>query len=280
MTKTCDLHTHSTYSDGTYSPAELIDAALEIGLSAIALCDHNMTDGLPEFLSAANGKNIDAVPGTEISVDYNGKELHLLALYIHEQYFGQLADIFRRTDKLKDESNRDLIASLNKAGYDVDYETIKASQPNGKFNRAHIARALTEKGYTASIKEAFNTLLRPEHGHYKEPERLKFSDTVSLIKSIGAVPVLAHPFLQLNEAELTDLLPIAKEAGLAGMECLYSEYNESQTRKAFELADKFNLIYSGGSDFHGENKPHIKLGTGMGNLTIPYEWAVKLKSAE
>lgn len=277
MIKTCDLHTHSTYSDGTFTPAELIDVAIATGLSAIALCDHNMTDGLPEFLSAAKGKNIDAVPGTEISVNYNGKELHLLALYIHEQHFEKLADMFRKTDELKDKSSRDLIASLNRAGYDIDYETIKASQSNGKFNRAHVAKELTKKGYTKSIKEAFNTSLKPEHGHYKEPERLDFFDMVNFTKSINAVPVLAHPFLQLSESELETLLPVAKEAGLIGMECLYSEYDEVTTEKAFKLADKFGLMYSGGSDFHGDNKPHIKLGIGTGNLKIPYDWCKKIK---
>lgn len=274
--KICDLHTHSTFSDGTYTPEQIICAAVEIGLSAVALCDHNTVDGLPRFLKAAKGKDIEAVTGAEFSVDYNGKELHLLALFIPESRFSEISDMMYDINMRKEESNRSLIRSLNRAGYDIDFDTIRNSTPNGKFNRANIGAVLTEKGYTKSIDEAFKTLLSPEAGHYKEPGRPSVWEMLSFVRSVGAIPVLAHPFLNLDEGELFEFLPVAKEKGLVGMECLYSQYDEETTLKALAMVDKFNLNYSGGSDFHGNNKPGIKLGSGKGNLKIPYDWAEQL----
>ncbi len=278
--KTCDLHTHSIYSDGTYTPKEIIDSAVNIGLSAVALCDHNTVDGLHDFLSAANNKNIQAIAGAEFSVDYNGTELHLLGLYIPENNFDKVTDLMNDVNRRKMQSNLDLIESLNRVGYKIDYDTIKNSTPNGKFNRAHIAAELTKKGYTNSIKEAFDTLLSPSSGHYKEPKRLRFFEMIDFIKSIDAVPVLAHPFLNLTKSELKNLLPPAKKQGLVGMECYYSLYSTTTTKEAVELAEEFELKCSGGSDFHGDNKPDIKLGIGKGNLKTPYDWAIALKTAE
>lgn len=274
--KVCDLHTHSVYSDGTYTPEEIIDAAINAGLSAVALCDHNTVDGLPAFLAAAEHKNIQAIAGAEFSVDYKGTELHLLGLFIPQGQFAKVSALMNDVIERKKQSNLSLIASLNRAGYAIDYQTIQNSTPNGKFNRAHIAAELTRKGYIESIKHAFRTLLSPEAGHYTEPERLSFLEMVGFIKSIGAIPVLAHPFLNLQESALEDLLPLAKEKGLVGMECCYSLYDEQTTELAFRLAEKYGLKRSGGSDFHGGNKPDIKLGTGKGNLKVPYRWVEEL----
>lgn len=276
--KTADLHTHSVYSDGTLTPSQLVSAAEEAGLSAVALCDHNNVDGLPEFLRAAEGKKLEAIAGTEFSVNHNGRELHLLALFIPEKHFSTVAQLTAPTLESKRQSNINLIASLNKAGYDIDYDTLYNSTPNGNFNRAHVATALMEKGYVKSVSIAIDTVLSPSAGHYKEPDRLDFFETLSFIREIGAVSVLAHPFLNLKDTEIENLLPEAKERGLVGMECLYSLYSNETTRKAVALADKFGLCYSGGSDFHGDKKPDIKLGTGKGNLEIPYSWAISLKA--
>lgn len=275
--KLCDLHTHSVFSDGTYTPTQLVEMAEKAALSAIVLSDHNTVDGLPEFLSAAQSRKVDAIPGAEFSVDYNGTELHLLALFIKETHFTPITALMDDFQKRKAQSNYDLIQALRKAGYDISYEEIQASTPNGKFNRAHIGAELTKKGYTGSIKEAFSTLLSPKHGYYKEPKRPTFWEMLAYIQSIGAVPVLAHPFLNLQEAALLEFLPKAAEAGLVAMECYYSSYDEATTEKALELAARFHLLPSGGSDFHGGNKPDIALGIGKGNLQIPYDWAMALK---
>lgn len=278
MKNFCDLHTHSVFSDGTCTPAELIDEAFSLGLSAIALTDHNTVDGLPDFLAAAEGRDILAIPGVEFSTDYNGKELHLLALFIDPAHFPTVRAVAQDYLRRKAQSNLDLIAALNKAGYEVDYEKLLAQSPNGNINRAHIAAALAEKCYVGSIKEAFQTLLAKGGRFYREPAKPTFWEMLELIKSIGAVPVLAHPFLNLDEDRLRIFLPMAKEQGLASMEVAYSTYDDATTACAARLAGEFGLLPSGGSDYHGNKKPDIKMGIGRGNLQVPAEWVKNLKT--
>lgn len=273
----CDLHTHSNFSDGTDTPKQIIDKALRMGLEAVALCDHDCVDGLPQFLSAAKGKNIKAVAGAEFSVEYKEKELHILALFIPTESFDIITRLMRNEIKRKDKRNRELITKLNEAGYDIDYDVIKSKSENGKFNRVAIANELMEKNYVSSTEEAYRTILSEKQGYYNPGKRIDFFDMIEIIKSIKAVPVLAHPFLQLSEEELEEFLPLAKEHGLAGMECYYSEFTPEQTECALRLCDKFSLKYSGGSDYHGENKPHIELGIGKGNLKIPASFAQELE---
>lgn len=275
----CDLHTHSSFSDGTVAPTVIVDEAIRAGLSAIALTDHNTVDGLPDFIAAAQGKRIDIVPGVEFSVDYSGTELHMLALFIEPKYFAKISLPMQDAMRRKEQSNVDLIESLAKMGICLDYDEIKKSTPNGWVNRAHIARAMTKAGYTASIKEAFDTHLSKSAGHYKEPKRITVWEILEFIRSINAVPVLAHPFLNLSERELTSFLPLAKGQGLIGMECVYSLYDRATTNTSLRMAESLGLLPSGGSDFHGSNKPDIRLGVGKGNLKVPYQWYLDLKAS-
>ena len=275
--KLCDLHTHSTCSDGKVTPAKLVEMALEIGLAGIALCDHNTVSGLPAFLEAAKGQQIEAIAGIEFSVNYGKKEYHLLALGIPESRFQEVAELTRWANEQKEKSNMALVEAINRDGYALDYDKLKAMVPNGVFNRSHVAEELTRLGYTESKKQAFATLLEPDYGYYREPERLMLLDVIPFVKSIGAVPVLAHPFLKTTAEELEEVMPLAKEKGLVGMECYYSEYDAETTEKALEMADKYGLKYSGGSDFHGSAKPHVSLGVGTGNLQIPYRWWLDMK---
>lgn len=277
MERYCDLHTHSVFSDGTCSPREIVNFAEEMGLCAVALCDHNTVDGVPDFLTAVAGKNIEAIAGAEFSVDYQGTELHLLGLFIPPVYFAQISELMTDYTRRKEESNLSLVSALQAAGYSVDYQTIKEKSPQGTINRAHIAAELTEKGYTSSIQEAFATLLSKKGSYYKEPARPSVWDMIDFVRSINAVPVLAHPFLNLSEERLAEFLPEAKAKGLVGMECLYSKYDAQKVKRSIELADTFDLMYSGGSDFHGINKPDIRLGVGRGNLRVPMAWAENLK---
>ena len=277
MKNFCDLHTHSIFSDGTCTPAELIDEAVSLGLSAIALTDHNTVDGLTDFLTAAEGKDILAIPGVEFSTDYNGKELHLLGLFIDPPHFPAIRTVCGDYLRRKEQSNLNLIAALNEAGYKVDYGKLLAQSPNGNINRAHIAAALAEKGYVNSIKEAFQTLLVKGGRFYREPVKPTFWEMLELIKSIGAVPALAHPFLNLDEERLRVFLPMAKEQGLVGMEVVYSTYDDATAACAARLAEEFGLLPSGGSDYHGAKKPDIKMGVGRGNLQVPAEWVCALK---
>jgi predicted metal-dependent phosphoesterase TrpH len=273
----CDLHTHSVFSDGTYNPKEIIEAAKSSGLSAVALTDHNTIDGLPDFIAASHNKNIDIVLGTEFSVDYNGTELHMLGLFIKPEYFSQISEIMQKVMYLKELSNIDLIESLARAGFDLNYDEIKSSTPSGKINRAHIAEAMHKRGYVSSVAEAFRTYLSKSGGYYKEPQRPSAFEIIDFIRSIGAVSVLAHPFLNLTENDLQNFLPKAKDRGLVGMECYYSLYDEETTHLSLCIADELGLLRSGGSDFHGARKPDISIGVGKGNLKIPHEWYLELK---
>ena len=273
---TCDLHTHSTFSDGTLTPRQLLQAARDAGLSAIALTDHNTVAGLPELLAAAPDFPLEAICGTEFSVDYKGTELHLLALFLKPEDFDKITAITEDFHRRKDESNRLLVENLNKAGFDLDYEEIKAAS-GGYVNRAHIGATLTEKGYCASIKDAFKQFLSPRHGYYIPPARPDVFDVIRFVKTIGATAVLAHPFLNLSPEELREFLPAAVDAGLDGIETQYPNFDDAQIRLLEALAAEFGLLESGGSDFHGSNKPLIQIGIGKGNLRVPAELVAPLK---
>lgn len=273
----CDLHTHSTFSDGTFTPAELVAAAEKLGLSAVALTDHNTVAGLPDFLAAGKNSPVETVPGVEFSTEYTGTELHILALYLKEAHFPTVTAMMEDFRIRKERSNEDLVTALAKAGMVINYEALKAAA-GGYINRAHIAAELTRLGYTESIKAAFKRLLAPGAGYYTPPKRLDAYDAIRFIKSTGAVAVLAHPFLNLDEAGLRAFLPQAVEAGLDGMEVLYPRYSPEETVLAEKIAVEFGLLPSGGSDFHGENKPDIALGAGTGKLRVPCYFLDELKA--
>ena len=277
MTTTlCDLHTHSYYSDGTDTPKELIEQAESLGLYAVALCDHNTVRGLPEFLKAAEGKRVTAVPGIEISADHAGTELHILGLFLPLDRLGEVSDLMEAVQIRKRESNRALIEALCAAGYRVDYDAIAGKTPNGDFNRAHIAAALTEQGYTPSISAAFGTLLSEERGFYRPPARLDAYEVIEFLSAIGAVSVLAHPPLNLCEEDLLAFLPCARACGLCGMETRYSSYTPETEARMTEIARAFSLCESGGSDYHGKTKPDTLLMRGKGTLAVPKDFADRL----
>lgn len=277
MANYCDLHTHSTFSDGTLTPRQLLQAACDAGLSAVALTDHNTVAGLPDFLAAAPDFPVQAICGIEFSVDYLGAELHLLALFLRPEHFGTIDAMMADFQRRKEQSNRVLVENLNQAGFRLDYDFIKAAS-GGYVNRAHIAAAMTEKGYAGSIKEAFKNYLSPKHGYYVPPQRPDVFETIHFIRSIGAVAVLAHPFLNLDESALLEFLPEAAKCGLDGMEVLYPTFDAQQTAAAQDFAARFGLLPSGGSDFHGDNKPHIRIGCGQGDLAIPDSFWQSLKA--
>lgn len=275
MKKHCDLHTHSLFSDGTCTPAELIRLAEDAGLGAVALCDHNTVAGLPEFLEAAAGSPVEAVPGIEFSTEYEGKELHILGLFIEPEYYSAVQTLLDDALRRKEQSNLDLIERLRNAGISLDYSKIKA-EANGTVNRAVIAAQMVRSSYCASVKEAFDRWLSPERGYFVPPKRPDAYEIIRFIKSAGAVAVLAHPFLNLGEQELRCFL--AKAEGLDGMEVHYPLFDPGQTALAAQIAEEFGLLRSGGSDFHGANKPDIRIGAGRGDLEVPMICLEKLRS--
>lgn len=276
LIKICDLHTHSTYSDGSDTPFELARLAGECGIGAIALTDHNSVRGLSDFMSA-DVTGVELIGGIEFSTDYGSTELHIIALGVRHEHH---AAITERVDVMLDgkrRANDELVARLISAGYNID--TVRMREGClGDINRAHIATELVRCGYVKDRSEAFATLLRKGGEFYIEPKRLDVYETIAFIKSMGLASVLAHPLLNLSRAELEDFLPSAIEAGLDAMECIYSEYDEDMTRYSLDLADRMGLIVSGGSDYHGRNKPTISLGKGKGDLVIPLSVWENIKS--
>ena len=266
----CDLHTHSNRSDGSLSPTELVAAAKERGVSVLALTDHNTTKGLAEFMDAGKRYGLTVVPGCEFSTDYGETELHIVGLFLPERSWPEVeryVDVLRQG---KHKSNVLLIQKLRERGCDILYDEVAALTDADEFNRAHVARILQAKGFVHSLDQAFDTLLKPGNGCYFPAKRPDALQTVRFIRSIGGLPVLAHPFLSLDRAGLDAFLPKAKAAGLAAMETRYSLFDEAATEEAAALAERFGLLQSGGSDFHGAAKPAIALGTGRGNLCVPH----------
>ncbi len=272
-----DLHTHSTFSDGTLTPTQLLRAGEQAGLTAMALTDHNSVAGLPEFMEAAKNSTLHAIAGTEFSTEYRGIELHILGLYIPAEAYEDVNRILDGFLQRKEQSNIDLVHALRRAGIALDYDTIRESTPDGYVNRAVIAAEMVRLGFCESVKQAFSCWLSPKHGFYVPPKRPDALEVIRFIRRIGAVPVLAHPFLNLDEEQLRGFLPEVKKAGLWGMEVEYPLYDAPQTVLAKQIATDFSLAFSGGSDFHGANKPDISLGKGRGDLLVPDEWLPGLR---
>ena len=275
----CDLHTHSVFSDGTDTPEELVARAGALGLSALALTDHNSVAGLPRFLAAAEGSGVEAVPGIEFSTEYRGGDLHILALFVRQEHYDAVDALVAVPDRLKRESNLDLARKLTRAGYAIDYEALEAATPGGHVNRAHFARELVRLGHAETVEDAFQRFLKQRCGYYTPPERLSALETVSFIRRIGAVCVLAHPWLNLKTQDaLEGFLDEAVPLGLDGMEVRYSKFSPEESNLALEIAERYGILPSGGSDYHGfAVKPDIAMGTGRGNLEVPGEWYLALR---
>ena len=275
--KRCDLHTHTVHSDGTYTPRELVSAAQDIGLSAIALTDHNTVSGLCEFVSAAKESGIEYAAGVEFSTEYEDKELHIIGMFVRPEHYSEIESFIGNLKEKKNEANRALVARLLPLGYEIDYDALLASTPDGYVNRAHIAVEMIRRGYVKSFGEAFDGVLSESAGYYVPPRRRGAFETIDFIKSIGAVSVLAHPLLQLSHSELEVFLSEAVKHGLCAIETQYVRYTEEEREFSSKIARSFSLLESGGSDFHGDNKPYQRLGVGKGDLFVPYEFYERLK---
>lgn len=266
----CDLHTHSTFSDGTLTPEALVELAVKQELGAVALTDHNTVAGCARFTAAAAGKPIHAVCGTEFSTDFGGTELHLLGLFLPPAVFAEMTAFTAKRNAMKEESNRQTIENLRAAGYDISYDELCAAFPGIFRNRSHIAQLLMRRGIVKTVAEAFQKLLDTDCGFYIRPHNPGFFDTIRQIKAWGGVAVWAHPLYHVDISKVYAILPAAAAAGLDGAEVYYSTYSDADTAAMLAAVKAFGLLPSGGSDFHGSVKPDIALGTGRGNLAVPY----------
>ena len=285
--KICDLHTHSNYSDGSLPPVELVRMAENKGLSALALTDHNTAAGLPEFMKAGESSKVITVAGCEFSTEYTlcaddgesrVQELHIVGLFFDESVWGSVEEYVSEHMKNKKISNQNMIKRLQDAGYDITYDEVSAITDAGEFNRAHIARILCRKGYIERPADAFDELLNEGCGFYIPPKRTDVFETIKFIKKNGAVSVLAHPFLELSADELRCFLRAAKPAGLDAIETNYSKFDDEMIKQACAIAGEMELACSGGSDFHGDAKPDVEMGTGRGSLEVPFDYYEDLRS--
>ncbi len=305
-----DLHVHSNRSDGTYSPTELVDYAIEKGLTAFALTDHDTVDGLKEAMEYAaelrtggctytaaaapvcesntaafkdrtpsESQIPEIIPGIELSTEYQGKDIHILGLYIdyENQEFQKYLQDFVDSRTLR---NQKMCALLQDAGIDIRYEDLLEEFPGAVITRAHYAKYMLTHGYIKSLKEAFDRYIGDYCPYFIPREKVTPAQAVELILNAGGIPILAHPTLyHMGDERLETLVAELKDVGLMGIEAIYSTYTAGEERQIRALAGKFDLLISGGSDFHGSNKPGLDLGVGYGKLYVDDSVWKMLKSA-
>lgn len=274
-----DLHVHSVRSDGTFTPAELVDYAVEKGLAAMALTDHDTVDGIDEILEYAKGKPIEVIPGIEYSTEYMGRDVHIVGLFIDHkapEFLGYL-DRFKKSRTVR---NYKLCANLRGAGIDISYEELMGEFPGAVITRAHYAKLLLKKGYVNSSREAFDRYLGDHTPYFVHREKITPKEVIDVTLAAGGLPILAHPLLYgLGKEQLEELVKLLKSQGLMGMETVYSTFLPADERRMKRLAKKYGLLESGGSDFHGANKPGLDLATGYGKLYVDEEVLEKQKRA-
>ncbi len=273
-----DLHTHSNRSDGSLTPTELIEAAIAKGITAIALTDHDTVDGLEEAIAAGEGHPIEVIPGIELSTEYEGKEIHVVGLYVdyHNEEFLARCTEFKESRTTRNQRMCDKLRE--EAGMDITFEKLQAAYPDSVITRAHYARYMLEHGYIKSLPEAFDRYIGQGCPYYIPRAKITPMEAVEIILSVGGIPVLAHPILyHMSDARLEMLVSEMKAVGLVGIEAIYSTYDAREEREIRALAQKLDLEISGGSDFHGAAKPKLELGTGFGKLYVPEEVLTNLK---
>lgn len=281
--KTIDLHVHSNISDGTLTPSEVVDLAVKQNLSAFALTDHDTIKGIDEALRRAeeyqkNGTDITVLPGVEFSVGYKKRDIHILGLLIDHKN-PKLVHILDQLVLEREQRNQKMIKNFQDAGYDITLEELKADSKDAVITRAHFAKLLLKKNYVKSMKEAFDKYLGEDGPFYVNRKFITPEEAIDYILEANGIPVLAHPLLyNLAPSELDSLIERLKSHGLMALEAIYSTYTKKDQDVVRYLASKHHLAITGGSDFHGSNKPDIMLGTGINNLSIPHTLLDTLKS--
>lgn len=265
-----DLHVHSNCSDGTYTPEELVNYALEKNLRAIALTDHDTTEGVRRAQETAKGTGLELIPGIELSTEYNRKDIHILGLGIDIENVHFQNQLKRFQDE-RNIRNEKIITLLQKYNVEITLEQMGKEYPDCVWTRAHFARFLLEHGYVKDMGQAFSLYLGDDSPCFVPRDKVKPFQAINLIHEGGGYAVLAHPLLyHLPYEKLDKLVKSLVDSGLDGIEAIYSTNRFSDESSMRQLAKRYGLAITGGSDFHGDNKPTIDLGSGKGNLQIPY----------
>ncbi len=274
-----DLHCHTTASDGSLTPSELVREAASLGLDAIAITDHDTIDGIPEGLEAAREMNIQIVPGVEISAQVGPWTPHLLGYFI-DYRSTVLRDSLAWMVDARENRNPRLLARLNELGIPVTMKQVRHQAGSDLIGRPHFARALVEIGAVTTVQEAFDSYLGSNGKAHIPKARMDAERAIRTIRESGGVAVLAHPVtLTRVGAELESVLAQLMDYGLQGLEVFYSEHTSDETNIYEALADKLGLVKTGGSDYHGAAKPDIKIGTGLGKLRVESTILSRLEAA-
>jgi 3',5'-nucleoside bisphosphate phosphatase len=283
--KTVDLHAHTTASDGTMTPQELVQQARKQGLAAVAITDHDTIDGVAIAEAEAERVGIEVVPGVEISLEYKGPKvgsrsgwMHLLVFYLPPD--GPLAAELKELQRWRAERNIRIIAKLNELNLTITLEEVAAASGGGQIGRPHFAKVMLDKGYVTTRQEAFDKYLAKGAPAYEDKRRLEPDDAIARARAEGAVPILAHPYsLGLKMDDLIVKVKHWKDMGLCGFEVDYPEHDEAFRDRLRDLSASLKMVASGGSDFHGGNKPFISLGQGVdGNVKVSYHVLEEIKA--
>lgn len=269
MSRSIDLHAHTTASDGSLSPAEIVALGVSSGLTALAVTDHDTLAGLPEASRAAAEAGIELVPGVEIAVEYPFGKLELLGLLIDPDR-GGISDRLKVLQSNRTNRNTIMVAKMQALGIDVTVDELVAEAGGPVVGRPHMARVMVRKGIVHNVQEAFDTYLAAGGPAYVPKDKIEVDEGIALIHDAGGVAIMAHPHsTRLADDELLRELLRLKEIGLDGLECYYSIYSPDRMEALLNLSRRTGLLASGGSDFHGLTKPNIRLGHVDGDLPAP-----------
>ncbi|NJN36079.1 MAG: PHP domain-containing protein [Nitrospiraceae bacterium] len=272
-----DLHLHTTHSDGSCTPTEVVGLAHQAGVTALAITDHDITTGLVEASAAGEALGIEVIPGVEISSSLGSSELHILGYFLDWQD----TRLDERLKTLRDSRHRrnpKIVEQLQSLGIDLTYDEVRALAGSDSVGRPHIARALMDKGVVSSAKEAFDRFLADGKPAYVPRDLPSPAEAIHWIKAARGLAVLAHPtWVRCTDQSLVELVRQLKADGLDGVEVYYSTHAARQTREYLSLAQQLGLLVTGGSDFHGLTKPDIEVGIGKGSLHIPTSLLPKMK---
>lgn len=272
-----DLHLHTTHSDGSCTPTEVIGLAHQAGVTALAITDHDITSGIAEAIAAGEHYGIEIIPGVEISSIMESSELHILGYFLDWQDTA-LNQRFKSLRDSRHRRNPQIVDRLQSLGIDITYDEVRALAGSDSVGRPHIARALMDKGVVTSAKEAFDRFLGDGKAAYVPRDLPSPAEAIRWIKEARGLAVLAHPtWVKVTDQPLAELVRRLKADGLDGVEVYYSTHAARQTRDYLSLAQQLGLLVTGGSDFHGLTKPDIEVGIGKGSLHIPTTLLPKMK---
>jgi predicted metal-dependent phosphoesterase TrpH len=275
-----DLHLHTTASDGVRSPSNLVNHAKEKGLRAIAITDHDTIEGLEEAMAEGRRINFEVIPGIEISAEYSPGSMHLLGYFL-DIHHPLLNERLAYLQKARAERNPKIVEELNRLGIKVTYEDVIKASGGGQVGRPHFAQVLLERGYVRSIQEAFERFLKKGAPAYHDKFRFKAEEAIHFIQEANGVTVIGHPNTlgASGTSELDALLSQLVKEGLKGIEVYYPEHSPAEVATYKFLAEKYGLVMTGGTDYHGIEGNGLEVGVGRGNMKLPYSIVEALKAA-